>query len=335
MLNSFIKRGQLLFLLSFAALILAGSLLLMLPGACRVPISFLDALFSATTAVCVTGLTVIPVHEFTFFGQVLILLLIQLGGLGVMTLSVSVMLGLGRHLSMGNQFMLNALNDDFSLQGTENIVRLIIKHTFWCEAAGAVLIFSGCLFSGRPLLNALWESVFLAISGYCNAGLSPYPDSMASTHWLSQLGSAGTIITGSLGIYVIYDLLQKYSGIRRKLRLHTKVVLLSTGMMLLLGSAIFLISGTGGQKANAPLLITAFYTTVSSGSAGFSTVDILKLPDVGIACCMVLMLVGGAPGSTAGGVKISTIFLVLAAIWSTIKGDRDVVVSAERSLPKM
>ena len=334
MLNSFIKRGQIFFLLTFAGLILAGTLLVLIPGVYVREVSLLDALFTSTSAVCVTGLAVLPVHDFTIAGQLLILVLIQLGGLGIMTLSVSVLLGLGQHLSMGNQFLLHSLNDDFSLQGTEEMILMIVKYSFFCETLGAAIIYLGCLCNGQPPLLSLWESVFLAVSSYCNAGLSPYSDSMASTHWLSQLGSALTILSGSLGIYVIYDLVQRYRRHRQKLRLHTQVVLCATAVMVISGTLIFLFFGVGEQQTSAPLAVTALYTTIASSTAGFSTVDILELPDVGVACCMVLMLIGGAPGSTAGGVKISTIFLVLAGVWCTIKGNRDVVVFKRRIPPE-
>ena len=328
MLNNFVKRGQLFFLLSFAVLILGGTLLLMLPGVCRCPLSHLDALFTATSAVCVTGLAVVPVDEFSGFGQLLILLLIQLGGLGIMTLSVSVLLGLGRRLSMGNRFLISTLNDDFSLNSTEKLMRMILRYSLWCELVSAAVIFWGCLISGRPMLNALWESLFIAVSSYCNAGLCPYRDSMAQTHWLSQLGSSFAIISGSLGIYVIYDLVQKFQKARFKLRVHSLVVLWATAVMLLVGSVSLWFFGVDAGPELTPM--QAFYTAAASSSAGFSVVDIIDLPDVSVAICMVLMLIGGAPGSTAGGVKISTIFLVLAALWNTILGNRDVIVFKHR-----
>ena len=146
--SGYVKRGQRFFLLSFGALILLGTLLLMIPGMYGGGrLSFLDALFTATSSVCVTGLTVKPISDFSFPGQLVIVLLIQAGGLGIMTLSASILLALGRGLSFGNSLMISNLNDKFSLRGTESLLRTVMIYTFSAEAAGLVALLPGMWFS--------------------------------------------------------------------------------------------------------------------------------------------------------------------------------------------
>ena len=324
MLNSFVKRSQLLFLLSFTIPITLGTLLLKIPGVYRGELRWIDALYTSTSAVCVTGLSVVQVCDFNFWGQLIILLMIQFGGLGIVTISAWFILILGRHFSFDERLMMSTLNDDFSMRNSEMLIRLVIRYTLICEAVGTVIIFAGCLLNRESFFPALWHSLFISIASYCNAGFSPYADSVESISRLSQFGSSLMILTGSLGIYVIYDIMQRVSGKRFFMRAHSKLVLWATGVLLAVSTVLLHLLGTkDGHVLN---VFDAYYMAVSSCSAGFNSVRMSTLPDVSLVLLMFLMLVGGAPGSTAGGLKISTVAIAAAAIWCTITGHRQVVI---------
>ena len=307
-----------------------GALLFKIPGVYRGELSWVDSLYMSTSSVCVTGLAVVPVCNFSFWGQLIMLLLIQFGGLGIVTISAWLVLAMGRHFSFNEQLMMYTLNDDFSMRNSEMLIRLVIRYTLICEAVGAVIIFTGCLISGEQFFLALWHSIFLAVASFCNAGFSPYPDSVISMSRLSQFGSSLMILTGSLGIYVIYDIMQRVTGRRCFMRAHSKLVIWSTGVLLVISTGLLHFLGT--KNGNLLDLFDAYYMSVSGCSAGFNSVQISNLSDVSLVLIMFLMLVGGAPGSTAGGLKISTVAIAAAAIWNTITGNRQVIVF-KRNIP--
>ena len=299
-------------------------LMLKIPGVYRGELNWLDALYTSTSAVCVTGLSVVPICNFTFWGQLIILLLVQFGGLGIVTISAWFILMLGKHFSFDERLMMSTLNDDFSMRNSEMLIKLVIRYTLLCEAAGTVVILAGCLISGESFFSALWHSVFIAVASYCNAGFSPYPNSVESMSRLAQFGSSVMILTGSLGIYVIYDIMQRVSGKRFFMRAHSKLVIWATGVLLAISTILLHLLGTkNGSMLN---VFDAYYMSVSGCSAGFNSVKMSSLTDVSLVVIMFLMLVGGAPGSTAGGLKISTVAIAAAAIWSTITGHRQVIV---------
>ena len=340
MVISHVKRGQLFFLATFSAMIVCGTALLALPfWTPDENFPFINSVFMAVSAVCVTGLATNDICEFSFAGQFIILCLVQLGAIGIMTLSASILLALGRGLSFSNTLMISNLNDNFSLKRTEGLTRVVLRYTFCCECAGAVLIYIGLMFNDpsgngfgvselflpeRYLINA-WHAVFLGVSGFCNAGFSPIPGSLSKTNELVQFTVALLVICGGLGIYVIYDLLECVNKRRMFLRLHSKVVLWATGILLTLGTALTLILSIDSGK---PLsLFNAFCISAFSRTAGFSPVEGTAFLTPGVAfVVMVLMLIGGAPGSTAGGMKVTTAAIAFAAIKNTLKGNREVLL---------
>jgi len=325
MLLSIAKKGQSILLLSFALFALAGTLLLKLPGmTLRGDLAWIDALFMATSAACVTGLATVPVTEFTLLGQITLVALIQIGGIGIMTLSASILLSLGKGLSFSDTLLISSLNDNFSLRGTEGLTRTVVKYSLIAEGAGAVVIYFGCLLNGGDWLKSLWEAVFVAVSSFCNAGFAPYADSMASQHALSKIGSAGLTVFGGLGVYVIYDLLQVVRKKQNRLRVHSKVVLLTTAVLLIAGTVILKCAGLqGGVALNWS---DAAFLSVSCRTAGFSTFEIGTLSDAGLLSAMILMLIGASPGSTGGGMKTSTVAVAAAAIWNTFLGNTEVLM---------
>lgn len=340
MLIPYVKRGQLLFLATFAAMIVAGTVLLALPWwTPEKDYPFINSLFMAVSAVCVTGLATNEICEFSLAGQIIILLLVQFGAIGIMTLSASILLALGRGLSFSNTLMISNLNDNFSLKGTESLTRIVIRYTLSCEAAGALIIYAGLMFNDpsghgfglseflspeRYLVNA-WHAVFLSVSGFCNAGFSPIRGSLSKTNELVQFTVAMLVILGGLGVYVIYDLQELVKKRRNCLRLHSKVVLSSSAVLLALGTVFFLIlSADSGRPLS---LFNAFCLSAFSRTAGFSVWEGSSYFSPGVAfLVIVLMLIGGAPGSSAGGMKVTTAAVAFAAIRNTLKGNREVLI---------
>lgn len=340
MLIPYVKRGQLLFLATFGAMILTGTLLLAMPWwTPEKDFPFINSLFMAVSAVCVTGLATNDICEFSFTGQVILLLLVQLGAIGIMTLSASILLAIGRGLSFSDTLMISSLNDNFSLRKTEGLTRVVIRYTLSCEAIGAILIYIGLMFNDpsgngfgvsefmkpeRYIINA-WHAVFLGVSGFCNAGFSPIPGSLSKTNALVQLTLAMLVILGGLGVYVIYDLREWLKKRRRYLRLHSKVVLYANLILLTVGTVLTLIlSADSGRPLS---LFNAFCLSAFARTAGFSTLEGSAYFSPGVALAViVLMLIGGAPGSAAGGMKVTTAAVAFAAIRNTLLGNRDVLI---------
>lgn len=331
MLNNYVKKGQLLFLLSFAALIAVGTLLLMLPGIHReATLNWVDALFTATSAVCVTGLTVNNICDFSGVGQLILLFLMQLGGIGIMTLSSAILLVLGRGLSFSDTLLVSTLHDNFSLRGAESLTSTVIRYTLVSECGGLIIIYCGLLLGGGPWLGSIWNATFLSVSAFCNAGLAPFIDSLGGVHPLVKLGCSGLNILGGLGVYVIYDLLQVLRKRQKHLRVHSKVVLLTTLLLLIFGMCFLRLSG---MRNGAPVpWLDAWFISASARTAGFTTVPIADLPEVSQMMLILLMLIGGSPGSTAGGMKTSTIAVAVAALLSTFKGDANTLMF-KREIP--
>ena len=323
--SGYVKRGQRFFLISFGMLILLGTLLLKIPGMYRPgSLSWVDALFTSTTSVCVTGLTVKPISEFSLPGQLVVVLLVQAGGLGIMTLSASILLALGRGLSFGNSLMISNLNDKFSLRGTESLLRTVMIYTFVAEAVGWVAILPGVLLSGYGFWEGLWGSCFLSVSSFCNAGMTPFRNSMIGIHRMSQIAGAVLAIIGGLGVYVIYDVLQVARHRQSRLRVHSKLVLVMTAVLLAAGTFGIWISGWSTSYDVSWL--DSFFFAVTSRTCGWYTYPVASLSPISRMLIMLLMLIGGSPGSTAGGIKTSTVALALAAIVSTLRGDPETLV---------
>ena len=325
MLLSIAKKGQSMLLLSFALFIAIGTVLLKLFSTVNSgSISWIDSFFMATSAVCVTGLSTVSVAGMNWTGQFILLLLIQIGGIGIMTLSASILLSLGKGLSFSNTLLISSLNDNFSLRGTEGLTKIVLKYVLFTEGAGMVLLYIGSLLNGTHWLKALWEAFFVAVSSFCNAGLTPYAGSMSSQHMLTRLTCAGLIIAGGLGVYVIYDLIQVFKKRQQKLRLHSKVIIGATLILLAGGMLVFKFCGL--QNNGSLSWLDAFFLSVSCRTAGFSTFELGTLSDAGLLTCMVLMLIGASPGSTGGGMKTSTVAVAAAAIWNTFQGNADVLM---------
>ncbi len=324
-------------LLGFAGAILLGAFLLWLPvSTSGQPISFVNALFTSTSAVCVTGLIVVDTGtRFTHFGQMVILTLIQLGGLGIMTFSVFFMILLGKRVSFKGR---EAIHDSFSHSPFKNfsgMLRAIFLLTFGVETLGALgltLLF----LREYPLKRSIYLAVFHSVSAFCNAGFSLFSDSLV--RYQNDVGIniifMLLIVLGGLGFLVLLDLPALFS--RRRLSLHSRIVLGATGGLILGGALFIFVSEYTNQLANLPLhgkILAAFFQSVTPRTAGFNTLDYSKLTHATLFFTVFLMFVGASPGSCGGGIKTSTFSVLLMLIWRRIHGHRQVSVF-QRTLPR-
>jgi trk system potassium uptake protein TrkH len=317
----------------FAAAGLAGGVLLTLPvSAAGERVRFLDALFTATSAVCVTGLTVCDTGTtYSPFGQLVILLLIQLGGLGITTLSTALFLLFGQKASLSTH---DVVEGSFLARPKGNLKPLLVQVFLWTiviEAIGAALLLPSEL-RRLPLAPAVWSAVFHAVSAFCNAGFSLRPDNLMSARSQGAviLPIAALIILGGLGFSVLTEVTDKaWRRVRGRrsqpLSLQAKAVLTTTGFLLLAGTAGFwaleygnLLRGTSFWSR----LLTSFFASVTPRTAGFNSIDYGQITTATVYFTIMLMAIGGAPGSTAGGIKVTTLAVLFALARARLRGSR-------------
>lgn len=316
-----------LILLGFLVLILAGALLLMLPPASREPggASFLDALFTATSATCVTGLVVQSTAMYwSPFGQAVILLLIQIGGMGVVTVTVAIFIFSGKKIGLKQRWVMQESISAPQVGGIIRMTGFILRTALAIEAAGALLLaLRFCPQFG--LGKGLWYAVFHSVSAFCNAGFdllgteeAPYASLVSyAGDPLINLTIAGLIILGGIGFLTWRDVADHRFRLIRY-RLQSKLVLCTTAALLLGGFMFFLLyefrlpqwqEMDGGER-----VLAAAFQAVTPRTAGFNTVDLAQLSQPGQLLTILLMLTGGAPGSTAGGFKVTTLVVLLLTI---------------------
>lgn len=329
---------------SFLGLVVGGTLGLMwLPGLYTgEPLGWLDALFTATSAVCVTGLIVVDTATyFTTWGQALLLLLIQLGGLGMLTFTTLIIVALGRRLSLHHEAVTASQVDVAPYVDVRRLTRAIVVFTFATEAVGALILFPA--FGGRfGVLDGAWHAVFHAISAFCNAGFSTFSDSLIpfGTTPLVLWVVMGLIVAGGLGFLTVAEL---FAGRRREragqpflLSLHSRIALWTTCVLLLLGWVLFGVFEWHNAFAGMPLLDrldNALFMSVTARTAGFNTVDYSYASDGSNFLTILLMAVGGSPGSTAGGMKTTTFALIGLVALARLRG-RQVTSIGFRSVPE-
>lgn len=335
-------------MLSFFCAILLGSILLALPvsaaGGRAVP--YTDALFTATSAVCVTGLVTVPtVSAWSVFGQIVILVLIQIGGLGVITCLSSVMMALHRRMGLGDRLLLQDAFNLNSLSGQRKFLKNVLCGTFLVEGAGALLYMPA--FIPRFGLKGIWISVFNAVSAFCNAGLDIISENSLCEYRadpLVNLVTCALIVLGGLGYIVWWDVLRMLRVKRRTrmrffagLTLQSKLVLSATGLLIFCGTALFLAfeysnPATLGGLPFGEKLLAAFFQSVTTRTAGFATVPQQDLTNASAWVSSLLMFIGGSPVGTAGGIKTVTIAVLAATAVSSVKG-RNAVTLFGRTVP--
>jgi trk system potassium uptake protein TrkH len=307
--------------LLYMTLIVVGACLLRLPVSARVPVAWSEALFTATSAVTVTGLVVLDTGgDFTFFGQLVILALIQLGGLGIMTFAVLLLSMLGLPVGLRQRIFLREDLHQTSIADLIHLVWLILRVVALCELIGvAVLAF--VFIPEFGLGPGLWSAVFHAVSAFNNAGFSLYTDSL--TRWVTNplinLTVPALIITGGIGFSVLSDLYRARHW--REFSLHSKLMLTGTATIIIFSVAIFAAlewsnPDTLGQLGGpSERLVAAWFQAVTTRTAGFNTLAIGEIHDSTALMFIALMLIGGGSTSTAGGIKVTTfIVLILATV---------------------
>ncbi|WP_406664223.1 TrkH family potassium uptake protein [Gallaecimonas sp. GXIMD1310] len=302
----------------FASLILLGAVLLWLPWSLKAPLRFSDALFTATSAVTVTGLSVVDTaSHFTLFGQSVLLMLIQLGGLGFMTFGVLVLLLLAGKMSFNQQFLIRESLNQTQLTDVARLLRHLLRFVLLAEGLGVLLL----ALIWVPQLGwqqGLWQALFYTISAFNNAGFGLAPDSLSASVASGPVNMviSGLFITGGIGFAVVSELAQK----RRLtgLSLHTRVMLLGSLLLALLAMLLFALiewhnPATLGPLDTAGKLWASWFQAVTPRTAGFNTVPISGLMPASVMLMLLLMLIGAGPGSTASGIKVTTFAVLLAA----------------------
>ena len=321
--------------IGFLSIILAGALLLMLPFANRSGqgLSFLDSLFTATSATCVTGLVVADTWtQFNLLGQLILLVLIQVGGLGYMTMVLMASMLLGRKIGLRQRGLMAESVSAERLSDSVARLRYILTGTAAIEGTGAVLL----AFRFIPELGfsqGAWYALFHSVSAFCNAGfdLMGFREPYSSlTHYvydpLVNLTACALVLLGGLGFLVWRDVWEKGLHFRRY-SLHSKLILTATVLLTLGGAALFWLAERANLLAGmspAQQALCALFQAVSPRTAGFNTVDLAQLTSAGGLLTIVLMFIGAGPGSTGGGVKITTVVVCLLTLASYIRGRREV-----------
>ena len=325
---------------SFGGVILLGALLLRLPWAHQPgKVSFLNALFTSTSAVCVTGLTVVDTGiDFTRFGQIVIVLLIQAGGLGIMTFAALMFQFLGRRMSLRSQ---SVLHGSFFQQDIGVNFKAMFRRILWLTAVtellGVAVLFVALLPQAAHLGETLFQSVFHAVSAFCNAGFSLYKDNLVEVrhNHLFTITIMGLIVIGGLGHTVVHELWQRmecrFSRRRdrdidcRRLSVHARVVLRFTGILIVGGAAGILVLGlTAAETSWEARVAAAFFQSITARTAGFNTVDIGRLPLASVLLITILMFIGGSPASCAGGIKTTAFAISMAELRAKIRGETEV-----------
>ncbi len=314
----------------FFIIILCGTSLLILPVSSR-ETSWTDplsALFTATSATCVTGLAVVDTYQhWSLFGQLVILLMIQIGGLGFVTIGVTILLLMGRRIGLADRGLLKDSVNTLELGGIVRLAKLIVKGTLWIEGIGAVL-FSLRFVPEFGLLEGIYYGIFHSVSAFCNAGFDlmgrfeAYSSLVRyENDWLINLTAVGLILSGGLG-FVVWRDLEKNRFHIRKYTLHTKMVLTALVVLVAVPTGLFwllernnVLAGLDGSGQ----FLGALFAAVTPRTAGFNTTDVGAMTDAGKLLTLILMLIGGNPGSTAGGVKTTTIMVLLCYIISMIQ----------------
>ena len=326
-MKSLVKQSQLYFIFSFVLLMILGTLMLKMPFCYRGEgsLAWSDAAFMATSASCITGLTSVPISQFTLAGQLIILFLVQIGGIGIMGLTASIVLFLGRGMSLDNTMIMSNLNDKFSLRNTESMLKMIISYVFNIELIGAILLIGAFMLENRfGFWECIYYGVFHSIAGFCNAGFSPFDDSLQSFGPAVKLIVAFLIVSGGIGIYVIYDIMQRRSRVSM-LKIHTRLVMISSIVLIIAGT--LLIKLFEYLEGNAPIAwIDALFMSVSSRTAGYVTVPLSELSPNSISMIIIFMMIGAAPGSTGGGMKVTVVGVAVLAIINTLLGNRRVLL---------
>lgn len=327
---------------SFLIVILIGSILLYLPvsSADGSSVSYIDALFTATTSVCVTGLVTVPTFStWSIFGQIVILLLIQIGGLGIITVMSMIMIMLHKKMGIGDRLLIQDAFNLSSISGIVRFVRKVVIGTFIVELVGALCYMT--VFVPEFGIKGIWISLFNSVSAFCNAGIDIFSENSLCEFAANPIINTVTcllIIVGGIGFIVWWDVLRavkdiKRQGIRafRGLALHSKIALSMTAFLIVTGAALFL-----AFEYSNPLTMKNFsffdklqlslFQSVTTRTAGFATIPQQNLTNASAILSLFLMFVGGSPVGTAGGIKTVTLAVLIVTMRSAVKNRNEISI---------
>ena len=329
--------------IGFAIVILIGAILLSMPISTQngESIGFLDALFTSTSAVCVTGLIAVDTSTYwSFFGQLIIITLIQIGGLGFMTVTTLFSLIIKKRINLKERLLIQESLNQIDLSGLVKLTRYILLTTFFIEGTGALLL-STVFIPQFGILNGIWYSIFHAISAFCNAGfdlmgvvsgpfssLTYYVNNFTITITISWL-----IILGGIGFPVILDVIRNKK--LSKLTIHSKVVLFSTIVLIAFGMLFILLleynnPNTLGKLGFGGKILASLFQSITIRTAGFNTIDLAAMRESSIFVMIILMFIGASPASTGGGIKTTTIATLILTVKSFILEKQDIEVCKRR-----
>uniref|UniRef100_A0A7V3RI17 Trk family potassium uptake protein n=1 Tax=candidate division WOR-3 bacterium TaxID=2052148 RepID=A0A7V3RI17_UNCW3 len=335
-----INPGRLL-IIGYAGIITIGAVLLLLPFSTRNGVSVTDAVFTSTSALCVTGLIVKDTAiDFTFWGKLIILILIQIGGLGYMTISTSFFFFLGKKISLRDRIL---FKESVNFLSYENLMRFawrIFRITIVVELTGAILLYFYFVKKFEPLCAA-GHALFHSVSAFCNAGFSTFSENLTlfNNTWGVPLITALLIITGGIGFIVISDIYYVLvKKAKKDLSLHTKLVLRTTLFLLIFGTIFILLYEGQRSLSQFPLplkIVHSFFQAVTPRTAGFNTVNISNFSSVTLFLLMIFMFIGASPGGTGGGIKTSTFTLLILWVKELLYGRyKNNVTVMRRSIPQ-
>lgn len=326
-----------LIMLSFLMTILVGSLLLSLPISSKTgkSVSYIDALFTSTTSVCVTGLVTLPTHStWSIFGQVVILALIQIGGLGIITIMSMLMIILRRKIGIGNRFLIQDAFNLNSLSGLVSFVKKVVFGTFIIEGIGALCYMT--VFIPEYGVKGIWISIFNSVSAFCNAGIDIIADDSLcryATNPIINIVTCALIVLGGIGFIVWWDILGVFRNRKKKhlrhLSLHSKIALSMTAFLIVSGAILFFVFEYNNPETMAVYstfdkIQLSVFQSVTTRTAGFMTVPQQNLTDASSLISLFLMFIGGSPVGTAGGIKTVTLAILIATAVSAVKNRNEV-----------
>ncbi len=329
----------------FAGVIVLGTIALWLPwssGSLERPISILDALFTATSALCVTGLSVRSTpHDFSNIGQLIILILIQLGGVGIMTLTMFILMQVGGRSGLRHRAVIAETLGAGDSTDVRMILRRVLVATAIIEGAGIALLWIRFLFL-YPWWTALWHATFHAVSAFCNAGFALYDDNLIRFQYdpVVNIVISTLIVLGGIGFPVILDVYNRFRWKRpfdwQELHIHSKITLVATGVLILVGFVLLLAIEWDNAVESSPWygkLMVAYFQSVTCRTAGFNTVDLKELTNASLFLMILLMAIGAGPCSTAGGIKVSTVALLAMQAYRRFQG-RNCMSFFRRTIPQ-
>ena len=326
--------------MGFLAVILVGTVLLMLPAAARDgrSIGLFNSLFTATSAVCVTGLVAVDTGTtFSLFGQMVLMVLIQVGGLGFMVFATMIMVMLGRKISLKGRMLIRESMNHASLSDLSGLTRQYLLLALGIELLGMGLL---CIrfIPMFGLRHGLWMALFHSVSAFCNAGFDLFGSYSSLTAFahdpLVLLTVALLIVLGGLGFSVVLEALRNRQGFRA-LTLHARIVLMLTPILLLAGTGFYLLTewktaGVLGELTAGDKLLNAFFQSVTMRTAGFNSVDLSRMNDGSKLFSSLLMMIGASPASTGGGMKTTTVAVFALLMFSVVKGESEVNIARRR-----